>query len=240
MASERFRRAVRRSLIPALIALIAVGIASLAAVSDEPSKPGPVAHPEGAFAALQEAAPTAGTVPARAPLPDGVTCPDGWTYFDNPVMHYGVCVPGGWGFSDFRQAAPLDQIPVIELENLHLLGNAFPWRPGTLPFDAVRQGALDVELDVLPASAQTASDCQPTIKRMLGKLSVLTCEQLYDDLGLPASIGTLRAFKVIVPLASSPADERGARLQIIARTRTSASASEVTTLWQIVQSVHAY
>ncbi len=179
-------------------------------------------------------------MPARAAAPTGLACPSGGSYFDNPVMHYGLCVPPRWGFTDFRQAAPLDQIPALQLENLHLLGNAFPWRPGSLPFDAVRQGAFDVELDVLPASAQSSDECQPVTKKPLGASSVLTCEQSYDNAGMPAAKGSLRALKVIIPLRSAPLDEPGARLLIIARSRAGASSAEVTTLWQIVQSVHTY
>ena len=243
MALLRLRRRARRSLMVALIAIVGVCIAGLAAISDEPSKPGPVAKREGSFApqaARDAGAASAAAVPARAAAPTDIACPSGWSHFDNPVMHYGLCVPPGWGFTDFRQAAPLDQIPARQLENLHLLGNAFPWRPGSLPFDAVSQGAFDVELDVLPASAQSSDECQPMIRKQLGTSSVLTCEQSYDNAGMPAAKGSLRALKVIIPLRSAPLDEPGARLLIIARSRAGASSAEVTTLWQIVQSVHAY
>jgi len=239
MATHRLRRA-RRALIVALSAIVVVGIAALAATSDEPSKPGPLPQREGAFASAPADVVNDAGVPARASTPDGVTCPAGWSYFDNPAVHYGLCVPPGWGFSDFRGTDPLDRIPSAMLESLHLLGNAFPWRPGTLPFDAVRQGATDIELDVMPAASSSVDECQPSTKRVLGLLSVLTCEQLYGADGLPAATGSLRAFKVIVPLPTGPAGEPDARLLIVARTRTAASPAEVTTLWQIVQNVHAY
>lgn len=240
MATHRLRRRARRALVVSLTAIIAVGIAALAATSEEPSKPGPVLAPEGAFAAASAHALNDTRVAARAPVPEGVTCPDGWSYFDNPVMHYGMCIPPGWGFSDFQGPDPLEAIPSVTLENLHLLGNAFPWRPGTLPFDAVRRGATDVELDVLQTGASSSGECAPSTQRLLGSLSILTCEQLYGDDGLPALGGSLRALKVIVPLRTGPADEPGARLLIIARTATTASLAEVTTLWQIVRNVHAY
>jgi hypothetical protein len=152
-------------------------------------------------------------------------------------MRYTMCVPSGWGFSDFSSAAPLDRIPVAELENLHLLGNSFPWRPGTLPFDAVRSGAFDVELDLLPADASANGECEPSNKLLVASLTFLTCEQLYDDDGLPALIGTLRAIKVIVPPRDAQA---GAQLLVIARARVSALPQEVTTLWQLIRSIRAY
>jgi hypothetical protein len=248
MASNHLRRHAGRTAVVALAAIIGVGIATLAATSDEPSKPGPVLRPEGSSVSASranDAAPAlTGVVPARAAAPAGVTCPGGWSYFDNPVMHYGLCIPPGWGFSDFHQASPLDQVPAVQLENLHLLGNAFPWHPGALPFEAVRRGTLDVELDILPATAQSTDECQPATKKPLGALTVLTCEQPYNDAGLPAAAGPLRALKVIIPLRSVPSDgmpeSAGARLLIIARSRAGASSAEVTTLWQIVRSVHPY
>ena len=241
MASHRIGRRARRSLLVASIAIIGVGVLALAATSEEPSKPGPVLPPEGALQAspATEIGATE-TVTGRAQLPSGVTCPDGWSYFDNPVMRYGLCVPPGWGFSDFRGSEPLDHIPTAMLENLHLLGNAFPWRPGTMPFDAVRQGATDIELNVLPGGATSGDECQPSTKRQLGRLTVLTCEQPYGSDELPAPRGQLHALKMIVPLQAGPADEPGARLLVIARTRTAASPAEVTALWQIVQNIHAY
>ena len=233
------RRLRRRALPVTVIAMALVGIAALAAVSEEPSKPGPIVARDGASVSF-----TAGserqTVPAITSPSAGVTCPAGWTYFDNPVAHYGLCVPQGWGFSDFRRTEPLDHIPNVQLENLHLLGNAFPWRPGTMPFDAVRQGAIDVELDVVSPAARSGDECVPSTPKLIGALTVLACEQIYGEDGLPAPSGLMRALKVIVPLVTGPADEPGARLLVIARSRTWASVEEVTTLWQIVQHIHAY
>ena len=240
MATHRLRRRARRALIVVLAAIVAVGFAALAATSEESPKPGPALPPEGAFAAAPAQGLNDATVAARTPIPAGVTCPSSWSYFDNPVMHYGLCIPPGWGFSDFRGTGPLDRVPTGMLENLHLLGNAFPWRPGAMPFDAVRQGATDIELDVLQGGATSTDECRPSTQRQFGTFSVLSCEQQYGSDDLPATKGSLRALKVIVPLRTGPADEPGARLLVIARTRTVASAAEVTTLWQIVQNIHAY
>lgn len=247
MASTRLRRYASRALIVVSIATIGVALAVLAATSDEPSKPGPIARENAPVLApdpppdeTQPAAVLAGSVPARAPAPAGVTCPPAWSYFDNPVLRYGVCVPAGWGFSDFSSAAPMDRIPTAQLENLHLLGNAFPWHPGTPSFDAIKAGGLDVELDVLPASARSNTECEPATKQVVGLLTLLSCEQLYDNAGLPSPSGVLRALKVIVPLRTPPADGSGNRLLVIARSRAAASIGEVTTLWQIVRSIHPY
>src|SRR5437660_6138397 len=103
MASIRLRRHATRALLVVSAAIICVALAVLTATSDEPAKPGPSAR-DGALVAApnpppDEPAPEtslAGTVPARAPVPAGVMCPPDWSYFDNPVLHYGICVPPGW------------------------------------------------------------------------------------------------------------------------------------------------
>jgi len=251
MVSIRLSRHASRALIVVSIAILGVALTVFAATPDEPSKPGPVAR-EGGLTGTPNPPPdetppvstVGGTVPARAPIRAGVACATGWSYFDNPVMHYGLCVPPGWGFSDFRSANALDRIPAVELEDVHLLGNAFPWQPGTLPFDAIKAGALDIELDALPASVRSRTECEPATEQIVGLFTFLSCEQQYDDAGLPSSRGALRALKVIVPLLTQPAggsgDLSGARLLVIARSRALASVREVTTLWQIVRSVRPY
>ncbi|MGZ4140673.1 MAG: hypothetical protein ACXVD8_11995 [Actinomycetota bacterium] len=229
-------------LLAAALTFVAAGLGAAGAASDEPSKPGP-SIAEGTGRTIEQS--TALTVPARAPAPGG-RCPQAWSYFDNTVMHYGLCVPPGWGFSDFSSPDPMDAVPVPQLENLHLLGNAFPWVPGRLPFDVIQaSGALDVELDLLPADARATGECEPTDTLLVGLLTFLTCEQTYDANGLPAVGGLLRALKVIVPLATTPTDDQGddltgARLLIVCRSRADATLSEVTTLWQIVRSVRPY
>jgi hypothetical protein len=89
----------------------------------------------------------------------------------------------------------------------------------------------------------STGECEPASKLQVGALTLLTCEQRYDNAGLPSAAGVLRALKAIVPLRTAPADGSdlaGARLLVIARSRTSASIGEVTTLWQIVRSIHPY
>jgi hypothetical protein len=250
MRSLGVRRRALRALVVLVAAVAGLAVAGLAATSDEPSKPGPVVREGAVFGTPipppDEAAdptPLTGSVPARAAEPDAARCPNDWSYFDNPAMHYGLCTPPGWGFSNFSSPGSLERIPTAQLENLHLLGNAFPWHPGTLPFDAVRAGAFDVELDLVPAGAAADGECEPVNPVLAGTLTFLSCEQLYDDTGLPALIGTLRAIKVAVPLRSEPADgagTSGARLLVIARARATALPQEVTTLWQIIRSIRTY
>jgi hypothetical protein len=234
-------------------AVLLTGTLTLAALSDEPSKPGPrvsEAQATGSPVAPPGEHSTSGppaAAPARATPPAGVTCEPSWGYFDNPVMHYGVCIPPGWGFSDFTGPAPMDTVPGVQLESLHLLSpSGFPWVRGRLPFDAIAtRSMLDVELDVLPAEVKVTTECEPTTPVDLDGARALACEQFYDSTGLPASSGPLRAIKVIVPLLQTPSDDpagnlEGARLLVIMRARATASAKEVDTLWKIARSVRAY
>lgn len=205
----------------------------------------PVSDPPGFPDEPATLAPDRFSVPASAPIPAGASCPAGWSWFENPSMHYGLCVPPGWGFTDFSAPDPLEQIPSVQLEGLHLVSaSAFPWRPGARPFDAIRnRGIVDVELMLLEPGMAARGECEPAAPRPVADLTFLTCEQRYDALGLPAPTGTLRATKIAVPLTTTPAqspggpDLTGARLLVIARTSPVTPLGEVRTLWQLVDSI---
>jgi hypothetical protein len=240
-------RALRRAGIVVAVLSAALGIAAFAAMSSEQTKQGPVVA-EGTATSSPDAGPTVtpSTVPAPTTPPDGGRCAQGWRFFDDPVLHYSLCTPPGWGFSDFMSPRPMDAIPGRELEDLHLLSpGAFPWQHGRLPFDAIRTaGISDVELDLLSADPPAGAECVPSEPMAVAGRTFLTCEQHYDTNGLPADSGELRALKVIVPLQRTPADGdpmvQNPRLLVIARVRSSASSQEVDTLWQIVRSIRAY
>jgi len=73
-------------------------------------------------------------------------------------------------------------------------------------------------------------------------VTFLTCEQAYDDLGLPAATGLLRATKIAVPLLQPPLgapELAGARLLVIARTTPTTPLKEVDALWRLVDSIRA-
>jgi len=252
------RRCARlRAAMVALSVLAALtGLAVAAFPDDGGGKPSGTYHAEGAAVAppsepLGERAPDipdAFTVPALTEPPVGVSCAEGWTWFDNPVMNYGLCVPPGWGFTDLSAPDPLAEIPSVMLTNLHLVNDvAFPWVPGTLPFDAVRaRGLLDVELNLLEPGAEASTECEPATPRAVSSLQVLTCTQFYDLFGLPAATGSLRADKVNVPLRSTPVDVvggpslEGAAIQVVLRSSILSAPKEVDTLWQVVGTIRPY
>ena len=177
------------------------------------------------------------TVPARTIAPADADCRPDDTFFDNPVLHVGVCVPPGWGFSDFTAPDPMERIPIRQLTNLHLLSpDAFPWQVGTASFGAVARGIVDVEFTVLERGARAVSECEPSTKRAGNGPPYLFCEQAYDALGEPADAGPITALKIIVPLKSDPKtsfDLTGARLLVIARVATG-DAEGVEAAWSIV------
>jgi hypothetical protein len=232
------------------------GLAVAASSDDGGGKPAgtyhaedvPVTAPAEPVGEQAPAVPEPFTVPATTDPPVGVSCAEDGTWFDNPVMHYGLCVPQGWGFTDLSSPQPLARIPSVMLTNLHLVNDAaFPWTPGTLPFDAVRaRGVLDVELNLLEPGAEASTECEPSARRTVASLRVLTCTQHYDIFGSPAATGSLRADKVNVGLRSTPIDLvggpslEGAALQIVLRAAVLATPEEVDTLWQIVGSIRPY
>ncbi|HEX9776446.1 MAG TPA: hypothetical protein VGB83_12820 [Actinomycetota bacterium] len=236
------RRLARASLVSAVALGALASVLLLAARGDDhQSKPRPPALAEPAARTPDD---DGATVPVEARGTTALTCAGGWTPFANPVVHYGLCIPPGWGFSDFTTTGPMTDIPRRMLNNLHLLSaDAFPWTPGDFPFDLVRErGVVDVELNLLPSDAPASTECEPADPRRVGTLTFLTCAQAYDDLGQPAEAGDVYATKIVVPLVTTP--ERigpgpslaGARLLVIVRTARPMT-EEVSLPWRVVDSI---
>lgn len=214
-----FRRA-RPIAVSALLAFALVGTLLASGASSDPGDP------------------VAGSPPARddstvSAVSAGVSCPDGWRGFSNPVARYALCYPSGWGFTDFTTFGPLPSLLTRSLRNLHLVdASAFPWVAGTRSFDAIASGMIDVELSVLRPGVTIEGECAPSIASTLD-IPGLFCEQSYDALGLPAETGPVRALKFEVPLAAD-----GARLLVVVR--TASDEEEVNLAWQLVRSIRAF
>ena len=176
------------------------------------------------------------------------SCPGGAYAFHNPALHYRLCYPDDWGFTDFGREDRLDTIPGAQLENLHLVsGEAFPWEVGSYPFDAVTEKqAIDVELNLLQPGVVARGECEPSKARASGELQILTCTQAYDTLGQPSDAGPITAVKFVVPLLRTPVsantrlDLNGSRLLVIVRTSTARALKEVDLGWQLVRSIRPY
>jgi hypothetical protein len=204
------RFALRLFALPVAIAII--GVIGFAAWSDMPDSTIP--H-------------DGSTVPAVAPA---VACADGWVGFDNPVLRYTLCYPRAWGFSSFTSSAPLTELLTRSLHSLHLLSaGAFPWQVGRSSFDAVAAGALDIEVDGLPAGVSTEGECAPAPLD-----APLPCEVRYDALGQPSAAGVIRAIKIAVPLTGADVPV----LQVVVRAPV--NSEEVDLAWDVVRSITAY
>ena len=231
-----FSRARLRALFVVPAGVLLVALIALGAQSEQP-KPGADPAREGGAPPVVDTR----TVPTSS---EGSRCAQGWSSFDNPVMHYAMCVPPGWGFSRFTEVAPLTEIPMRSLENIRLLSaNAFPWSPGTHPFDAIAtKDIVDVELDLLQPGT-LADDCTPAIA---DGARLPSCMQSYDAMGLPASSGPVRALKVVIPLLRAPRDddEDGAtavaRLQVIVRASAERLQRDGDLVWQLVDAIRPY
>lgn len=254
------RRAARRIVLVGTIVLVAAAAGGrgvyVALSGEHASKPGSKATSESSPVPQPPAPdddPTVVTAPAPDTAaittpPDGISCPSSWYYFDNPVMHYGLCYPPGWGFTDFSQPEPMTVVPGKKLESLHLASKeAFPWSPGRSSFDAIREdGMIDLELDLLPANARPSSECEPSKTTIVDDLTLLSCEETYDDLGSSDPAGSIRALKVVVPLRRTPlqtqpeADRAGARLLVIARAAVVSYSRVTDLLWQLAKTVRPY
>ncbi len=230
-----------------------VGIQALVALGDPSEKPAGPTYPEDRSVPPPgepdgesvRAVPAPFTVPVASDAPRGVACPNEWTWFDNPVMHYGLCVPPGWGFSDLTVEDPATELPSAQLTNLHLLSaNAFPWQPGAALFDAVEEReVVAIELTLLEADAASVTECEPRTPESVGGRTFLTCRQPYDVFGLPAKAGPTEATKVIVPLDRTPirmhplAEPTGARLLAVVRQSTDLRGKEANLAWHVIQSI---
>jgi hypothetical protein len=126
--------------------------------------------------------------------------------FENPVAGYQLCYPAGWGFLDLTQAFPDTTIDGVEAASLRLASAAtFPWRPGTLPLDAVSRGAIIVELTTLPTFAPDTDngDCRPD-RRLGGGAQV--CEHTVDPMSAsPSETGSVLEIMTIHELETSVA-----------------------------------
>lgn len=84
--------------------------------------------------------------------------------FDNTEAGYSLCYPQGHGFLSLTDAAPLSTLDALEAASVRLAdASAFPWTPGTLPLDAVANGATIIEITTLPSftPSSEAGDCTP-------------------------------------------------------------------------------
>lgn len=229
----------------ALGALVAVvGLTTTGWTGPDDQRRGPNVSPDGSSS--PEPPRQAAWVEASIQASSTFSCPTGQRAFSNPAMHYRLCYPDGWGFSDFRQSDRLEQIPVRSLQALRLLsGNSFPWAVGDRPFDAVvTRNLVDVELNLLqPGATPTPGECEPSTVRHSGSLTILSCSQTYDLTGQPVEVGPIAAIRYVVPLLRPPVsadtslDLTGSSLLVIVRARTARVAGEVDLGWDLVRSI---
>jgi hypothetical protein len=193
------------------------------------------------------AAPSPYLVPARQSPATASTCPPAWNYFDNPALHYAICYPSGWGFTEYDAPLALTAVRSQTLGNLHLAGpEAFPWPDGDRSIDAVAsRGVIDIELDLVDPSSTKENDCTPSPVRVSAR-TFLACEEHLDALGMPASNGPIHTLEVVFDLARPvmttdvfPAPA-GAQLVAIVRAPAAAFAKEVDLLWQLVGTIAPY
>lgn len=241
---------MNRRLLALVLTITALGSIGVMRALSSPGdgKPGPSPVAENATVpGPDDEVKTEYTVSAVTAPRAGTSCPAGWSYFDNPVLHYGICYPAGWGFSDFTAPAPMTQIPSRQLENLHLLSpKAFPWNVGDASFDAITaRGMTDIELDILQAGATVETGCDPSTTLQVANLTLRSCEEALNALGEPVTSGSgvIRSLTIVLPLAQAPSSDTsaaGSRLQIVVRAAFEDFGKEAELVWQIAKTVRPY
>ena len=159
------------------------------------------------------------TVPTNTSPPSGVTCPEGWHFFDNPVVHYSICYPSGWGFVDYPaseagiRSGPATELPVEELIDVVI------WGPGTFPlpprFDFSNESpetrekfdqAIRVNVSIF-ATHDERGGCMPSMPITEASGQRVWCEDTYDLLPGPETRfgpdGTRHALVLLMPLTQA-------------------------------------
>jgi hypothetical protein len=234
----------------ALGALLAFGIRGAASDAGQ-TKPGPGTLIEGAPVTdppLGETAePAPFTIPAESALPRE-SCPDDWRAFDNTAMHYTLCYPPAWGFTELRAPDPLEQLRSVTLGSLRLL-NMFPWKTGDRVFDAVlARGGIVIELNVVPKDAplDPVNPACALASRVIEGTTFDACEESIDaTTGQRAPLGPLHVLRVAVPLLRTPERitakaPQASRLMIVVRSQAARFQEEASLIWQIVRTALAY
>jgi hypothetical protein len=216
--------------------------------------------PEGVGATPITPQPALPSVAAASVPPLGVTCPPGWAFFDNPVVHYSICYPPGWGFSNFSTANPLSTIPGRELYSLNILSpDAFPYPIGQDVVQSqpdVLQQVISVTAEVFPPGGKREG-CAPSTPLTVSGVQGTLCEDIYDILPGPevrfSPQGSRHTLVVFLPLSRPPeldpeipqslAKEQpisGFQLAIYVTGPTSRYQNDPDLQWQIANTVRLY
>jgi hypothetical protein len=202
-------------------------------------------------------------VPVSTTPPEGVTCPERWLFFDNPVLHYTMCYPEGWGFVDYAASeagltsGPATMLPRVELSSPVLWGpDLFPLAPRFNFPEELRETTLNlinIKIEYLPADLDWQA-CQPTEPVTVGRVGGNMCEYTYDALPGPEfrlrPDGEWHNLIVLLPPAQPawlPADVRvnapdmeGWVLVIDARSKTNSWNEDSVLIWQMLNTIRLY
>jgi len=243
------RKSTRLAIASGLALTSIVGIRTLSAFSEDKAGAAPITDgtevidaPSGTVAS-----PSPYTVPASKTPPTGTLCPPSWAYFDNPAMHYGLCYPAGWGFTEYNASLPLASVRSQTLLSLHLASpDAFPFPAGSTNFGGIARGMTDVELAMYDPTGSIEDSCTFTQVQAQGR-TFNACTQFLDANGYPTdSTGTIRTLSVLLPLKqiidpndTTPAPD-GAQLLVVARAQRDTFSTEEDLLWKLIATITAY
>jgi len=210
----------------------------------------------GSVPTLPGQSPTPSSFPdvnASQAIPSGVTCPDAWLYFDNPVMHYSVCYPADWGFSDFSSPKRFTQVPGESLYSVNLLSPDYFSSWPSSDEERLNSNAVTLTIESFPPGL-TRQGCDPTVKIDIAGVGATWCQDTYDLLPGPevkfAPGGARHTLVVAAPLDRSPEVDpvipraaqdsqptSGYRLLMTMTAPTSRYLTEGTLQWQIIKTL---
>jgi hypothetical protein len=169
-------------------------------------------------------------------------------------MHYGICYPPGWGFLDFDDGPPAEEIRNYTLGNLHLANpETNPWQRGLGTFDAVRsRNAVDIQLNLHETGARFREpECEPSNPVSIDGVEGRWCEDRFDFGGSsrPNPDGEIHQLKIVVPLLQTPlvacngcteAEPFPGDLIVAITSRSLRYQGEADFQWQIAKTIRPY
>jgi hypothetical protein len=181
-------------------------------------------------------------------------CPEGWQFFDNPLLKYTICLPPGWGFHEGTTPDRITSLSPGFLRQVTAFSQEwFPHpqvTPGArIPADVAARlnTAIRIRIDLAPPGVGF-DGCQPGTPRQIGGLPALYCEDAYtlSDEGIATHTpsGNAHVIRVLLPVANVPplANENteGYRLHLKVVSLNGLYVQQSGLIWQLIDSLRLY
>ncbi len=176
-------------------------------------------------------------------------CPSSqWKYFENPAVHYTLCLPPEWGFTDYDNALPLRTISRDRLGQLAALSkDGFPWteaRGETMYQDLASSKFVVLSLSAITSETALDRYCNPGKTADWSNVHATWCEDRLstDPYKGPDKQGPIRRLVVVLKLQTpwntgNPSDVPHDKLIITVKTGASRYEQQLDLYWQAVRTL---